>query len=125
MGAMRRPLIAGNWKMNLDHLQSIAFVQKLGWALKDAKYVAGAKRIGIDRLDEFLAQAAGRHAGEATETLDGFAHATDAALFKDLSEDQNDGDQRSGRVASAGKTAEQRQSDKLVEVVRVKRGGAV
>ncbi len=40
MGAMRRPLLAGNWKMNLDHLQSIAFVQKLGWALKDAKYVA-------------------------------------------------------------------------------------
>jgi len=35
---MRRALIAGNWKMNLDHLQSIAFVQKLAWALKDAGY---------------------------------------------------------------------------------------
>jgi triosephosphate isomerase len=33
----RIPFIAGNWKMNLDHLQSIAFVQKLAWALKDAK----------------------------------------------------------------------------------------
>src|SRR3954452_19112825 len=32
----RTPLIAGNWKMNLDHLQSIAFVQKLAWTLKDA-----------------------------------------------------------------------------------------
>jgi triosephosphate isomerase len=32
----RTPLIAGNWKMNLDHLQSIAFVQKLAWSLKDA-----------------------------------------------------------------------------------------
>jgi triosephosphate isomerase (TIM) len=32
----RIPLIAGNWKMNLDHLQSIAFVQKLAWTLKDA-----------------------------------------------------------------------------------------
>jgi triosephosphate isomerase len=32
----RVPLIAGNWKMNLDHLQSIAFVQKLAWTLKDA-----------------------------------------------------------------------------------------
>jgi triosephosphate isomerase (TIM) len=32
----RVPLIAGNWKMNLDHLQAIAFVQKLAWTLKDA-----------------------------------------------------------------------------------------
>jgi triosephosphate isomerase len=34
---VRIPLIAGNWKMNLDHLQSIAFVQKLHWSLQDAK----------------------------------------------------------------------------------------
>ncbi|MDQ1550227.1 MAG: triosephosphate isomerase [Microbacteriaceae bacterium] len=34
----RLPLIAGNWKMNLDHLQSIAFVQKLDWSLQDAKH---------------------------------------------------------------------------------------
>ncbi len=34
----RLPLIAGNWKMNLDHLQSIAFVQKLAWTLKDARH---------------------------------------------------------------------------------------
>jgi len=33
----RTPLIAGNWKLNLDHLQSIAFVQKLAWTLQDAK----------------------------------------------------------------------------------------
>ncbi|GAA0496824.1 triose-phosphate isomerase [Microbacterium aurantiacum] len=32
----RMPLIAGNWKMNLDHLQAVAFVQKLHWTLKDA-----------------------------------------------------------------------------------------
>jgi triosephosphate isomerase len=32
----RVPFIAGNWKMNLDHLQAIAFVQKLAWSLKDA-----------------------------------------------------------------------------------------
>lgn len=38
MVTARRPLIAGNWKMNLDHLQSIAFVQKLAWSLKDAKH---------------------------------------------------------------------------------------
>lgn len=35
--AKRVPLIAGNWKLNLDHLQSIAFVQKLAWVLKDAR----------------------------------------------------------------------------------------
>ncbi|MDO9397766.1 MAG: triose-phosphate isomerase [Herbiconiux sp.] len=34
----RTPLIAGNWKMNLDHLQAIAFVQKLAWSLEDAKH---------------------------------------------------------------------------------------
>ncbi|MBC7724463.1 MAG: triose-phosphate isomerase [Burkholderiaceae bacterium] len=33
----RTPFIAGNWKLNLDHLQSIAFVQKLAWSLKDAR----------------------------------------------------------------------------------------
>jgi triosephosphate isomerase len=38
MVTTRTPLIAGNWKMNLDHLQSIAFVQKLAWSLKDAKH---------------------------------------------------------------------------------------
>lgn len=34
----RTPLIAGNWKMNFDHLQAIAFVQKLAWSLKDARH---------------------------------------------------------------------------------------
>ena len=34
----RRPLIAGNWKMNLDHLQAIATVQKLAWTLDEAKH---------------------------------------------------------------------------------------
>jgi triosephosphate isomerase (TIM) len=45
MGVSNRvPLIAGNWKMNLDHLQSIAFVQKLAWTLKDANHdFAGAE----------------------------------------------------------------------------------
>jgi triosephosphate isomerase len=32
----RVALIAGNWKMNLDHQQAIALVQKLAWSLKDA-----------------------------------------------------------------------------------------
>lgn len=34
----RVPLMAGNWKMNLDHTQATALVQKLDWALKDAKH---------------------------------------------------------------------------------------
>lgn len=34
----RTPLIAGNWKMNLDHLQAIANVQKLSWSLSDANH---------------------------------------------------------------------------------------
>ncbi|KNC20429.1 triosephosphate isomerase [Arthrobacter sp. RIT-PI-e] len=34
----RRPLIAGNWKMNLDHMQGITFLQKLAWTLKDAAH---------------------------------------------------------------------------------------
>ncbi|CAN7265276.1 triose-phosphate isomerase [Microbacterium sp. LjRoot45] len=38
MAVTRTPLIAGNWKMNLDHLQAVAFVQKLHWTLKDAKH---------------------------------------------------------------------------------------
>lgn len=38
MVTTRTPLMAGNWKMNLDHLQAIAFTQKLAWALKDAKH---------------------------------------------------------------------------------------
>lgn len=34
----RTPLIAGNWKMNLDHMQAISTVQKLAWTLEDAKH---------------------------------------------------------------------------------------
>ena len=43
----RTPLIAGNWKMNLDHLQSIAFVQKLAWTLKDANHDFGAVEVAV------------------------------------------------------------------------------
>lgn len=34
----RTPLMAGNWKMNLDHHEAIALVQKLAWTLQDAKH---------------------------------------------------------------------------------------
>jgi triosephosphate isomerase len=43
----RTPLIAGNWKMNLDHLQSIAFVQKLAWTLKDAQHDVGSAEVAV------------------------------------------------------------------------------
>ncbi|MCL2595555.1 MAG: triose-phosphate isomerase [Promicromonosporaceae bacterium] len=36
--ANRTPLMAGNWKMNLDHIEAIATVQKLAWTLTDAKH---------------------------------------------------------------------------------------
>lgn len=34
----RTPLMAGNWKMNLDHLEATHLVQKLAWTLNDAKH---------------------------------------------------------------------------------------
>jgi triosephosphate isomerase len=43
----RTPLIAGNWKMNLDHLQAIAFVQKLAWSLKDAGHDFSAVEVSV------------------------------------------------------------------------------
>ncbi|MFF8828869.1 triose-phosphate isomerase [Streptomyces sp. NPDC015131] len=36
----RTPLMAGNWKMNLNHLEAIAHVQKLAFALTDKDYEA-------------------------------------------------------------------------------------
>jgi triosephosphate isomerase (TIM) len=36
----RTPLMAGNWKMNLNHLEAIAHVQKLAFALADKDYEA-------------------------------------------------------------------------------------
>lgn len=43
----RTPLIAGNWKMNLDHLQAIAFVQKLAWGLADAKHDVSTVEVAV------------------------------------------------------------------------------
>ena len=34
----RKPLIAGNWKMNLNHLEAIALVQKFAFALPEKYY---------------------------------------------------------------------------------------
>jgi triosephosphate isomerase len=43
----RIPLIAGNWKMNLDHQQAIALVQKLAWSLKDAAHDYSAAEVAV------------------------------------------------------------------------------
>jgi triosephosphate isomerase (TIM) len=43
----RTPLMAGNWKMNLDHLQATALVQKLAWALKDADHDFAAVEVAV------------------------------------------------------------------------------
>ncbi|WP_042375990.1 triose-phosphate isomerase [Streptacidiphilus melanogenes] len=39
-GVTRKPLMAGNWKMNLNHLEAIAHTQKLAFALNDKDYEA-------------------------------------------------------------------------------------
>jgi triosephosphate isomerase len=38
MATARKPLMAGNWKMNLNHLEAIALVQKLAFALTEDDY---------------------------------------------------------------------------------------
>ena len=37
-GAGRKPLISGNWKMNLTHLEAIAVVQKLAFTSRHQDY---------------------------------------------------------------------------------------
>lgn len=34
----RLPLLAGNWKMNLDHVEAMGLVQKLAWGLADRRH---------------------------------------------------------------------------------------
>ncbi|MBT1175345.1 triose-phosphate isomerase [Bifidobacterium sp. LC6] len=38
MASKRIPLVAGNWKMNFNHLEATYFVQKLVWLLRDAHF---------------------------------------------------------------------------------------
>ncbi len=47
MATARTPLMAGNWKMNLDHHQATHLVQKLAWTLKDAKHDYGAVEVAV------------------------------------------------------------------------------
>ncbi|MEV5961359.1 triose-phosphate isomerase [Kribbella sp. NPDC051952] len=36
--AARTPLMAGNWKMNLNHVEAVHLLQKLSWTLQDKKH---------------------------------------------------------------------------------------
>ncbi|MBR7742214.1 triose-phosphate isomerase [Phycicoccus sp. BSK3Z-2] len=47
MASGRTPLMAGNWKMNLDHLQATHLVQKLDWTLRDGKHDFGAVEVAV------------------------------------------------------------------------------
>ncbi|MHB1064058.1 MAG: triose-phosphate isomerase [Georgenia sp.] len=91
MSTARTPLMAGNWKMNLDHHEAIALVQKLAWTLKDAKHDYAAVEVVVvppftdirsvqtvvdgDKLDvrygaqDVSAHAAGAYTGEISATM--------------------------------------------------------
>ncbi len=43
----RTPLMAGNWKMHLDHQQATHAVQKLSWTLDDAKHDFTAVEVAV------------------------------------------------------------------------------
>ena len=38
MASKRTPLMAGNWKMNLNHQEAVVLVQKLAWTLADKRH---------------------------------------------------------------------------------------
>ncbi|MFA6576456.1 MAG: triose-phosphate isomerase, partial [Nocardioides sp.] len=38
MSTSRTPLMAGNWKMNLNHQEAVVLVQKLAWTLSDKRH---------------------------------------------------------------------------------------
>ncbi|MBT1180941.1 triose-phosphate isomerase [Bifidobacterium sp. CP2] len=47
MASERIPLVAGNWKMNFDHLEATYFVQKLAWLLRDARFDYRAVEVAL------------------------------------------------------------------------------
>ncbi|WEV64817.1 triose-phosphate isomerase [Bifidobacterium sp. ESL0732] len=51
MSSARIPLVAGNWKMNFDHLEATYFVQKLAWLLRDAHF--DYKRVEVALMPTF------------------------------------------------------------------------
>jgi triosephosphate isomerase len=49
--AKRTPLMAGNWKMNVNHQEAVVLVQKLAWTLADKKHDFG--RVDVVVLPPF------------------------------------------------------------------------
>ncbi len=45
--AARTPLMAGNWKMNLNHAEAVVLVQKLAWTLSDRKHDYGQVEVAV------------------------------------------------------------------------------
>jgi triosephosphate isomerase (TIM) len=43
----RVPLMAGNWKMNLNHQEAVVLVQKLAWTLNDKKHDYGRVEVVV------------------------------------------------------------------------------
>jgi triosephosphate isomerase (TIM) len=43
----RTPLMAGNWKMNLDHVEAVGLVQKLAWTLTDKNWDAAQSEVAV------------------------------------------------------------------------------
>lgn len=43
----RTPLMAGNWKMNLNHQEAVVLVQKLAWTLDDKKHDHAAVEVVV------------------------------------------------------------------------------
>ena len=43
----RTPLMAGNWKMNLNHQEAVMLVQKLAWTLSDKKHDYGKVEVVV------------------------------------------------------------------------------
>src|SRR5450759_4814638 len=91
MAGGRTPLMAGNWKMNLDHHAATHLVQKLAWSLKDAKHDFGSVEVVVlppftdlrsvqtlvdaDKLEikygaqDVSARAEGAHTGEISASM--------------------------------------------------------
>lgn len=51
MSTTRTPLLAGNWKMNKDHLEAVDLVQRLAWALRDGDH--DAEKVEVTVLPPF------------------------------------------------------------------------
>ena len=47
MADKRTPLMAGNWKMNLNHQEAVVLVQKLAWSLSDKRHDYGRVEVAV------------------------------------------------------------------------------